>query len=354
MDILSKFTLPHFSCNTRFIHSTLNFSCSITLNGNITQKKFKDLIDDYRIYLPSLQNTKLPDTNCPDMVVQGICTAADDILISAYCNPGSRRKPVHTSVIYVIHKQSGEFIKTLTLGYKAHVGGIAYDGTYLWVCSGRNPDSTTAAKYPGTVTAYTFSACADLILANPNSEYVNISPAKKGTFPVEVTSSFCTCYGGKLWVGNFVDSSSEFEKGKVIGYPIKKYGTSLLLENNSSSKISFSTLNRVQGLSFIMYEGYLYTFLTRSAGRNRTKQSYISELHINRNKSYHDIKISNNVYYKKITLPPMVEGITSDNSAICFIFESAANIYLNGTDKKGKSEYPVNRVCRIGTHNLLE
>lgn len=104
--------------------------------------------------IPGLECTNILGDTCDCMTPQGICVAGDYILITAYCNinaykddlksnssNGSNAEKLekeenhskHCSVIYVVSKFSKKYLTTLVLPDKNHVGGIVYDGNYIWV-----------------------------------------------------------------------------------------------------------------------------------------------------------------------------------------------------------------------------
>jgi len=61
------------------------------------------------------------------MVPQGICTMGNYVLITAYDSSAQ-----HKSVIYVLDNNN---VLKATLVYcnKNHLGGVTYDGTYIWI-----------------------------------------------------------------------------------------------------------------------------------------------------------------------------------------------------------------------------
>ncbi len=72
---------------------------------------------------------------CNNLCPQGICFAGDYLLTTAYCMDG-----VHNSCIFIYNKKSGEYLKTLVLKKKSHVGGVAYDGENIWICHSDSKD----------------------------------------------------------------------------------------------------------------------------------------------------------------------------------------------------------------------
>lgn len=89
--------------------------------------------------LPGLATTVDDDLakqyiHCSNLCPQGICTAGDYLLTTAYCMDG-----VHTSCVFVFNRKTGAYLNTLILTEKSHVGGITYDGGEgkdgnVWIC----------------------------------------------------------------------------------------------------------------------------------------------------------------------------------------------------------------------------
>lgn len=81
----------------------------------------------------ALQSGFAVKTMCTSMTPQGMCVTEKYIFISAYC--ATHR---HNSTLYMIDKKSGRLIKTIALGTRAHVGGVAYDPDHkiVWVSGG--------------------------------------------------------------------------------------------------------------------------------------------------------------------------------------------------------------------------
>ena len=66
------------------------------------------------------------------MIPQGITVAGDYMLVSAY--DGSKTTE---SVIFVINRKTKKLCTTVVMPYASHLGGIAYDGTNIWVTYGK-------------------------------------------------------------------------------------------------------------------------------------------------------------------------------------------------------------------------
>lgn len=73
--------------------------------------------------------------SCHAMTPQGVTVMGDKLLISAYCH-----NYVHDSVLFVLDKDSGKYLKMVVLDGMPHVGSIAYDAGRdgVWVAAHSN------------------------------------------------------------------------------------------------------------------------------------------------------------------------------------------------------------------------
>lgn len=279
--------------------------------------------------IPGLKQTNINGVICTRMVPQGICIVGPYILISAYC---SEKK--HHSVIYVVKNSTKEFVCTIRLDTKSHVGGIAYDPVYknLWVC-----DSSNSSNY--RLLAYRMSTFQwDVTQASWNKNQ-SFSMTHFAQIPVDVVPSFCTWYDGMIWVGEFKKSG----EGTVAGY--SAYHVTL------TRGARFSIPAYSQGISFIRYHGLVYCAVTMSHGRKN--DSMVSSYTI---PDYYRRKEKNTTlsttHIKSITMPGMIEGIQIYDNLTYAIFESAAYQYYFSR-KNGRSKAPCDRICVFSTNFIL-
>ncbi len=100
--------------------------------------------------------------------------------------------------------------------------------------------------------------------------------------------------------------------------------------------------NRVQGLAFS--EDGTKLFLSRSTGRNTTKTNYISEVAVY---DWDEDDTALGTPIRSIVVPPMIEQIEVKDGYLYMIFESAATLYLEGTDGSGNSEAPIDKLVSM-------
>jgi len=248
------------------------------------------------------------EDECP----QGLCLTDEYIFISAYSDVQGK-----LGKIKVFNKTSGELLLTLGMDARSHLGGIAFDGTYIWVC---NSSKMALEKIP-------YSFVRHMILENKGG-FVDVRNLME-IYPVRNIPSTVSTYHGQLWVA----THSIWTKGTMTGY----------LYNESSDELraigSFYVPQKVQGVAFSeMGEVYLSTSYGRR--KNSFIKKYISINDMSKNvKEYQDI----------IELPPCSEGIAYENGKLYVVFESAGKKYLEGTDGKGKSLAPLDKILVIST-----
>ncbi len=286
-------------------------------------------VDKYSKPIPGLEHTDVNGEDCTTMVPQGICFAGDYLIISAYDSAGSCN-----SVLYVISNTSSSnraYMMTIVLATKAHVGGIAFDGTYLWVSNG---SSVSSIKYE-TLDSVVTSAVA--------AKKKSVSVSFYSTCALSYTASFLTYDDCMLWVGQFKDKGDS--SGMMYSYTVSSNASKL------TKKYSLTLPDRTQGACF--KNGYL--ILSRSYARKVTSSSYISQLRIYQYSApASDGTIKKNDAVKVIEMPPMVEGVVAGSNYMYILFESAATKYYLGTDGSGKCSYPTDRYVAFRFSDFID
>jgi len=246
-----------------------------------------------------------------DEYPQGLCMTDEFVFISSYS--GIQRE---LGKIKVFDKQSGEHLLSLGMDENSHLGGLTYDGRYIWVCN--------SSKM--SVERISYSFIKEMVRQNKGS----MIDARNlvDSYRVNNIPSCVTFYDGQLWVA----THSIWTNSIMIGYNYNE-------ENNRlNALVSFWIPPKVQGVTFTE-EGEVY--LSISYGRKNS--SYI--------KKYDSIyAMTNDVgnYTELIELPPCSEGISYKYNKLYVLFESAGKKYLEGADGKGKSLSPLDKVLVIG------
>ena len=129
------------------------------LGGGSDKSDFKLLAGCEEFDIPDLSYTDVLGDACNCMTPQGICVAGDYVLITAYCSVDYYKENLitnineesnvarminevhherHNSVMYVVSEKTKRHVTTLVFDDKSHVGGITFDGEYVWVAKGGN------------------------------------------------------------------------------------------------------------------------------------------------------------------------------------------------------------------------
>ena len=272
-----------------------------------------NFVDD--IEIPGMPSTREKDyvdnyINSSSLCMQGLCFTPDYILMTAY----SEEKNV-PGALMVFDRQSGEYLVTLGMNKESHLGGIAFDGENLWVC---HSNSTTLERI-----SYQYIQ----LIANDAPGYCIDASAISDEYRLKNTPSCITYYGGRIWVASY---------NKM--FHSKMYSYSYDPETDSIAMLgSYNIPSKVQGVAFDS-NGSVY--LSTSLGRN--KSSYL--------KVYNSL-LSLNSYpgnpYVKVEMPPCSEEIAIADNNLYILFESASFKYFEGTDGKGKSTAPIDKLLAV-------
>ena len=272
-----------------------------------------NFVDD--IEIPGMPSTREKDyvdnyINSSSLCMQGLCFTPDYILMTAY----SEEKNV-PGALMVFDRQSGEYLVTLGMNKESHLGGIAFDGENLWVC---HSNSTTLERI-----SYQYIQ----LIAKDAPGYCIDASAISDEYRLKNTPSCITYYGGRIWVASY---------NKM--FHSKMYSYSYDPETDSIAMLgSYNIPSKVQGVAFDS-NGSVY--LSTSLGRN--KSSYL--------KVYNSL-LSLNSYpgnpYVKVEMPPCSEEIAIADNNLYILFESASFKYFEGTDGKGKSTAPIDKLLAV-------
>lgn len=281
-----------------------------------TYKKMRTKMNYSKSFaIPGMKITNVSGFSCKTMVPQAICHAGSYLLISAYDSTG-----VDYSVVFVVSKASKSFITAIVLPSKAKVGGMAYDGTNIWISKG-----SSVACFP-----YSFITEA----VNSGYAYKTLS-SYRSVCKVNTTASFMGYYNGTLWVGPFSQSSA-----KMYGYGIANKTTAPSL----SQTYTMTVPSKTQGITFNS-DGTM--ILSRSYRTKKSKSGYISQIR-SYLPSYGNAgtsgKVLKNSALAITTMPPLVEGLAVYGSYTYAVFSST---HYSGC------KYPVDRVIALKTSKLI-
>ena len=294
------------------------------------RKKFQRLDDQMAasIVVPGLMTTRTTKgtfhgiSYCTSMTPQGMAISEDYIFISAYCHTHQ-----HNSVIYMLDRKTGEFIKEISLRSKAHVGGLAYDPVHrnLWVSAG----SAGVAK----AVAYTMDSLENY---NLSREKKAIKSKFSFTLATITRNSYMSYSDGSLIIGYFTpQGSSTLQKFRIMddgGLDSK-----LIVEDDEIYEIveadfMATTSNQIQ--SALETDGYV--LLSKSYG------PFDSQLQLYDNRAFlasFEEKNADTIYL----FPQKMEQICACDDRLYCLFESGAYAYRS---------QPLLRLDRILVFNL--
>ena len=264
--------------------------------------------------LPGLLATKSYDfktkkvNTATAMTPQGITIAGKYILLTAYDG-----ELEHASVVYVLDKKTGKYLKTIQVAGRPHLGGIAYDpvAKNIWVTGSMGKSSALAA----------FSI-AELKSYKAGSQ-IPIKYKYQIAIPAVEKASTVTYYDGQLFVGFF----NMYGRGKVAAYTIARSGKNRGSITNNEVKSVTGTLRwsdptgetsmdkQIQGIA--IYQNKI--FLSQSYGSGDSKLYVFPTSALNAL----DEKNAELV----ITMPPYLEQITAYKGQLLCVFESGSKIY---------------------------
>lgn len=272
------------------------------------------------VLIPGMPSTKDDDwfndfifskSQCP----QGICFTDDYILITSYSDEDDC-----LGSLMVIDKDTGDYLFTLGMDPASHLGGIAFDGENVWVCN--------SSKNAIERISYDFIQ----LMASQNSGEVVDATEVVDIYKVSNVPSCITYYGNRLWIA----THTKFINSKMKAYFYDKKSDSL--KTLSTYKIPA----KVQGIAFDE-DGAVY--LSTSYGRRSS--SYIR-------KYFSVIQMASKTDSPAVSIemPPGSEEIDINDGKLSVIFESAGEKYFEGTDGKGVSTSPIDKILQIDLDSL--
>jgi len=284
--------------------------------------------------IPGLTNTNILGANCGTMVPQGICRMDNYILITAY-----DAEETHKSVIYVL-SVSGELKATLVYNKKCHMGGITYDGTYVWIAEGGASNSVNNG-----IGAIKKSTMLDAINVSnvKKAKSVALKDIKWQQVSEISSTSYCTYFDNKLWIGKFSDTGTSHIYGYSIDYA---YSTPKLTADRYIQAPQYT-----QGMCFYKSLGTVYLGISTSYGRgnNSVIRCYKPTDYYDPKKKYNGVlQIHKGYAYRTLVMPSMSEQISIHGVFMYCIYESAANTYV------GESSRPIGSFCVFSANQIFK
>lgn len=287
-------------------------------------KILKDLDYDFldAVDIPGMPETREDDflnkyiyseAQCP----QGMCLTDEFVLITSYSSEDDCM-----GELMVFDKESGDYLVTLGMDVNSHLGGITFDGENVWVCN----------SYEQSIERISYDFIQ--LMAYQNTGEVVDAREVVDEYSVANTPSCITYYGGRLWVATHrIVMNSE-----VSAY---HFNTS---ENDLEPLSSFKIPSKVQGMAFDESGGI---YLSCSYGRSQSSYLYYYT-------SVSSMSTSPKSPEVRVELPPCSEEIDISSDTLYVLFESAGEKYYEGTDGKGTSLSPLDKLLMIPLEEFYE
>lgn len=270
-------------------------------------------LDEMKI--PGMPETKEEDlaknyiysvAQCP----QGLCFTDEFMLMTSYSEEDDC-----LGELMVFDRTSGEYLVTLGMDAKSHLGGLTFDGRNIWVC---NSTENTLERL-----SYDFVQ----LMATENKGKVVDASEVVDIYDIGNRPSCVTFYRGRLWVASF----RAYQNGSAVAYHYDSNADTL------EQLREYELPSKVQGLAFDE-DGSVY--LSCSYGRKQS--SYIK-----RYDSIATLSAKPNRPQSQVEMPPGSEEIVLADGTLYVVFESAGEKYLEGTDGKGTSLSPINKILKL-------
>lgn len=331
------------SCTNSSILKTKEISEHLT-QRNVVLETETELTEEYPDFFKDFSESFIIPGLYEGLIPQSICYEESNgiFIIGGYYEDAAL-----PSVLISVNAADGEFISYHQIKnidgsfYYGHAGGLACSDKYLFVTSESECRVIALSSY--------FSA-------------KSTEPVKfESNFKLNTKGSFATCSDGVLWIGDFIESSDKAKKSveKITtlksGETFYAYCEGYVLEDGlpSVSKINnasdgyipdymLAVPEQVQGIAFTESGK---TVFTTSYGRRKDSCIYIFKDVLNSERvgtldfDGNEVDLyacSNDLLERKITAPPMAEGITKAHDGLYMLFESGAAKY-----RSHRGKYPL-------------
>lgn len=252
------------------------------------------------------------------MTPQGVTVTPKYVITTAYDH-----RDQGNSVLNILDRQNGKFVKRVILQGRPHVGGITYqpDAKVLWVCGAKGGRAQLFSIKLATIDRY--NAKTNRPIAYQHSALL----------PTIQRASLVAYQNGYLWVGFF----SPFGNSTVQRFNVRDVETNShtlksqfkaqgLFDGVFQRLTSQETIGKIQGLSF--YKNNVY--LSQSFG---PEDSWLYIYH----KNLHRHRFTADQAVARVRMPAHLEQITIQGDRMYAIFESGARAYsIHETTRIGR------------------
>lgn len=242
-----------------------------------------------------------------DFCVQGLAFTPDYLLLTAYALNAQEN-----GGLYVYDRKTGAFLGKIPMRRGSHLGGIAYGGKNVWVChSGERVLSRISYKaLCGAVRQRTFSV-----------------EGFEEDYPLDDEPSCLTEENGRLFATTFRDKV----ESRMTAYRYDENRDRLVAEN------VYQIPPKVQGVAF---DAAGNVWFSTSYGRKNS--SFLLKY-----KALAAVGEEGVQPEAVVELPPCSEELAVQNGKLYIVFESACRKYKEGTDGRGKSRSPLDKILLL-------
>lgn len=242
-----------------------------------------------------------------DFCVQGLAFTPDYLLLTAYALNAQEN-----GGLYVYDRKTGAFLGKIPMRRGSHLGGIAYGGKNVWVChSGERVLSRISYKaLCGAVRQRTFSV-----------------EGFEEDYPLDDEPSCLTEENGRLFAATFRDKV----ESRMTAYRYDENRDRLVAEN------VYQIPPKVQGVAF---DAAGNVWFSTSYGRKNS--SFLLKY-----KALAAVGEEGVQPEAVVELPPCSEELAAQNGKLYIMFESACRKYKEGTDGRGKSRSPLDKILLL-------
>ena len=323
-------------CDGTSVIRTKDISNKITQSNVIKKTKITEK-EEFAEFFKSFRSNFITPGLMEGIIPQGMCfdETTGYFLISGYYEDGD-----FPSMIMAVDSNDGKLVGAYPLkttngdDYYGHAGGIASSQNTIYLTSGGE--------------CYTIPSID--LKNHPNGSALHF----KGKFKLNTAGSFACIHNNILWVGDFVESTTDDRDAAAhittltTGETFYAYCEGYLLNEglpdtkkiNSESNgyipdYMLAIPEQVQGMAFTKAEKIIFS---TSYGRKNNSKIYIfDDILINEkvdtitidNKSIDVLACSSEYLIKEITAPPMTEGMANTQDGVYLLFESGASKYRN-------------------------
>ncbi len=231
------------------------------------------------------------------MVPQGIALADKYLVISAYS-----KDHLYNSVLYILDRNSGLYLKTIVLPGTPHAGGVAWDEDHnlLWITEKGSGDLAAAAAITlETIEADDFAGTGKAVVYDYEAPLNGVADAATINY-----------HDHTLYIGTF----SRAGDGRMLIYPVDENGH--LAQGSTEGGNALPAFDLIQGIE--MNEDLI--FLSQSWGRDDSSlRCCLNNMPLGEGLTTRA--------YTSIKFPPYMEQIAVDGNEMYVLFESVASEY---------------------------